>query len=406
MNPIDGILRSGCLLGKDFFICQTTGKMVKGILQQDGVWKVKLETTEGYPEYHTLACLWDSTHTLEAKHDGNQKTLACKGCSGLWLAIIEKDSRLEYYPKSVTADFTKEGEIPILESEQVNFVKDTYIDMRTEMKSQPSLVESRESARQKIKAQIDEGYQLRSQYMPSEDILKEVVNEGKKWTTYNKTLLSNLFTNSSVADEYSPFSYQRPFGSATNPLVNPSLKEQVDRYQERMTTSINSLEGIYGKLDLFDEPTDTLLRSSGSAGTKIFIGHGHSPDWRELKDFISDKLKLPWDEFNRIPVAGTTNIARLAEMLDHACMAFLVMTAEDEQTDGTLHPRENVIHEAGLFQGKLGFEKAIILLKEGCEEFSNIHGLGQLRFPKGNISAIFEKVREVLEREKILEGVG
>ncbi len=55
MNPIDGILRSGCLLGKDFFICQTTGKMVKGILQQDGVWKVKLETTEGYPEYHTLA---------------------------------------------------------------------------------------------------------------------------------------------------------------------------------------------------------------------------------------------------------------------------------------------------------------------------------------------------------------
>ena len=56
-----------------FFICQTTGKMVKGILQQDGVWKVKLETTEGYPEYHTLACLWDSTHTLEAKHDGNQK---------------------------------------------------------------------------------------------------------------------------------------------------------------------------------------------------------------------------------------------------------------------------------------------------------------------------------------------
>ena len=305
----------------------------------------------------------------------------------------------------MTADFTEEGEIPILESEQVNFVKDTYIDMRTEMKSQPSLVESRESARQKIKAQIDEGYQLRSQYMPSEDILKEVVNEGKKWTTYNKTLLSNLFTNSSVADEYSPFSYQRPFGSATNPLVNPSLKEQVDRYQERMTTSINSLEGIYGKLDLFDEPTDTLLRSSGSAGTKIFIGHGHSPDWRELKDFISERLKLPYDEFNRIPVAGFTTTNRLAEMLNQACMAFLVMTAEDEQTDGTLHPRENVIHEAGLFQGKLGFEKAIILLEEGCEEFSNIHGLGQLRFPKGKISAIFEKVREVLEREKILEGV-
>jgi hypothetical protein len=66
-----------------------------------------------------------------------------------------------------------------------------------------------------------------------------------------------------------------------------------------------------------------------------------------------------------------------------------------------MHPRANVIHEAGLFQGRLGFEKAIILLEYGCAEFSNIHGLTQIRFPKDNISACFE-VRRVLERERIL----
>ena len=138
-------------------------------------------------------------------------------------------------------------------------------------------------------------------------------------------------------------------------------------------------------------------------GNKIFIGHGHSPDWREFKDFINDRLGLHWDEFTRVPAAGVTNIKRLAQMLDQACMAFLVMTAEDEQPDGTLRARENVIHEAGLFQGRLGFEKAILLLEEGCEEFSNIEGLGQIRFPKGNISATFEEVRRVLEREGIIE---
>jgi len=63
----------------------------------------------------------------------------------------------------------------------------------------------------------------------------------------------------------------------------------------------------------------------------------------------------------------------------------------------------NVIHEAGLFQGRLGFEKAILLLEKDCEEFSNIQGLGQIRFPKGNITAIFEEIRQVLEREGLLD---
>lgn len=138
-------------------------------------------------------------------------------------------------------------------------------------------------------------------------------------------------------------------------------------------------------------------------GTNIFIGHGQSRDWMELKDFIQDRLQLPWDEFNRKPIAGITNIARLSEMLDSAAFAFLVMTAEDEQADGSLQARMNVIHEAGLFQGRLGFNRAIVLLEEGCKEFSNIQGLGQIRFPKGKIKATFEEIREVLERENIIE---
>lgn len=137
-------------------------------------------------------------------------------------------------------------------------------------------------------------------------------------------------------------------------------------------------------------------------GTNVFIGHGRAMAWRDLKDFVQDRLGLPFDEFNRVPVAGVTNIARLSEMLDAAAIAFLVMTAEDERTDGTVQARMNVIHEAGLFQGRLGFTKAIIMVEEGCQEFSNISGLGQIRFPAGNISAVFEEVRRVLEREGLL----
>jgi len=137
-------------------------------------------------------------------------------------------------------------------------------------------------------------------------------------------------------------------------------------------------------------------------GANVVIGHGRSLVWRELKDFIEARLRLPVDEFNRVSVAGVPTIARLSEMLDGAAFAFLVMTGEDEQVDGKVRARENVIHEVGLFQCRLSFGRAIILLEEGCEEFSNIHGLGQIRFPKGNISAKFEDVRAVLEREGML----
>lgn len=140
-------------------------------------------------------------------------------------------------------------------------------------------------------------------------------------------------------------------------------------------------------------------------GTNVFIGHGREPSWRELKDFIQDRVRLPWDEFNRVPVAGMTNVARLLEMLDASAVAFIIMTAEDETADGKLQARMNVIHEVGLFQGRLGFSRAIVMLEDGCEEFNNVVGLGQIRFPRGNIAAAFEEVRRVLEREGLITGM-
>lgn len=144
-------------------------------------------------------------------------------------------------------------------------------------------------------------------------------------------------------------------------------------------------------------------QKSERVGTNVFIGHGGSLVWRELKDFVEDRLRFPVDEFNLVPGAGVTNIARLSEMLDAAAIAFLIMTGEDEQPDGKIRARMNVVHEAGLFQGRLGFTRAIVVLEEGCEAFSNIEGLGQIRFPKGNIKAAFEEIREVLEREGIIQ---
>ena len=170
-------------------------------------------------------------------------------------------------------------------------------------------------------------------------------------------------------------------------------------------SAFNSIEELSIELQAASTYFSTKSDSGSQmkAGDRVFIGHGRSSDWRELKDFISDRLKLPHEEFNRVPVAGLSNSTRLLDMLNNAAIAFLVLTGEDESTDGEKYPRMNVVHEAGLFQGRLGFSKAILLLEDGCSEFSNIQGLGQIRFPKGNISSCFESIRTVLERENIIE---
>lgn len=136
----------------------------------------------------------------------------------------------------------------------------------------------------------------------------------------------------------------------------------------------------------------------------VFIGHGHSAVWREIKDFLVDRLHLEYIEFNRDPSAGKSYKERILEMLNASGFALIVMTAEDETKDGKLRARENVVHEAGPFQGRLGFERAIILREEACEQFSNIHGLVQIPFPHGNPGAAFEEITRTLEREGIIPG--
>jgi predicted nucleotide-binding protein len=97
---------------------------------------------------------------------------------------------------------------------------------------------------------------------------------------------------------------------------------------------------------------------------------------------------------------------QLSPMLDAAAIASLILTAEDERADAKMQARMNVVHEVGLFQGRLGFNRAIVMLEEGCEQFSNIEGLGQIRFRAGNIKAAFHDVELVLEREGLVDAPG
>lgn len=131
----------------------------------------------------------------------------------------------------------------------------------------------------------------------------------------------------------------------------------------------------------------------------VFIGHGRDSQWRDLKDHLQDQHNIKVTAYEIGPRAGLSVKEVLEKMLKESSFALLVLTGEDLHIDGEVHARENVIHELGLFQGRLGFTRAIALLEDGVKEFSNILGLNQLRFPKGSIRQIFGDVIATITNE-------
>lgn len=132
----------------------------------------------------------------------------------------------------------------------------------------------------------------------------------------------------------------------------------------------------------------------------VFIGHGHDVLWTLVRQFLENKCGLEVISFESEPHAGESIVPVLESMLAKATFAVLVLTGEDKTIRGSKRARQNVVHEAGLFQGVLGFPRAILLVQKGLEEFSNVHGLQCISFEGAQIASTFPELRRVLRREK------
>lgn len=137
------------------------------------------------------------------------------------------------------------------------------------------------------------------------------------------------------------------------------------------------------------------------AKQRVFIGHGQSPLWARLQVYLEKELDLETLIYESESRVGKSIVPILEQMLSVANFAVLILTAEDETVSG-IRARQNVVHEAGLFQGRLGFDKAILLIQEGLEEFSNVAGLQYISFSGDRIDHTFYELRRVLRREGLI----
>ena len=263
----------------------------------------------------------------------------------------------------------------------------------------PKLLVNKSEASKKIQERINIGKELYESQISSEQELTNLKNETDKWTDHNNTLFNTLF-------EKSPLLFHGSIRGAVIYRENRVLRETAE-HKRRLNGWINDLESIYEQLNLYEElPNNTQQdldhNTANNKNMKIFIGHGRSHLWREFKDFLVETLGLEYEEFDRVSSAGKSINNRLEEMLDKSCMAFLIMTGEDEHSDGSQNARQNVVHEIGKCEEKFGNEKTIILLEEGCNKFSNIDGIIYISFAKEKIKDTFGDVVKVLIRESII----
>jgi predicted nucleotide-binding protein len=138
------------------------------------------------------------------------------------------------------------------------------------------------------------------------------------------------------------------------------------------------------------------------ANPVVFIGHGHSPLWRELKDYIENDLGIETLYFEQSSRVGEHMVQILEGFADGAACAIIVLTQDDEQADGRERARQNAVHEVGYFQGKLGFKRVAMLIQREVEEFSNVAGIIPIYFDDRNIKATFPELMRWLRREGLL----
>jgi predicted nucleotide-binding protein len=177
------------------------------------------------------------------------------------------------------------------------------------------------------------------------------------------------------------------------------LMVDVEESQSYVLVKSSSRADIEAVFNVFERNVDTSKIIATPTPIRVFIGHGRDSQWRDLKDHLREQHGLHVEAYEIGPRAGRSVKDVLEDMLDTSSFALLVLTGEDEHVDGAVHARQNVVHELGLFQGRLGFTRAIVLLEDGVQEFSNILGVNQIRFSKARIRETFGDVVATIRRE-------
>jgi|GEM_PF-3291799 len=131
---------------------------------------------------------------------------------------------------------------------------------------------------------------------------------------------------------------------------------------------------------------------------KVFIAHGHNEVVKlKIKDFIATRLSHEPVILGEQPGRHKLTIIEALEKFSEGCEFAVILLTGDDITKDSKRARQNVVHEAGFFQGRLGRSKVVLIVEKGVEIPSNLSGIFYLEYEK-EIKELFSDLQIILDK--------
>lgn len=191
-------------------------------------------------------------------------------------------------------------------------------------------------------------------------------------------------------------------------LTSTRLKVELGAYLGLSLAQAKATQRSQGELVLPDlsrgflERIETAKTPEGPVPQGVFLVHHESPYRDIVRHFIEDGCGLPVYEISSASIAAKEFTTLLGEQLARCGFAVCLLGKNEAMADGRARAEQNVVYQAGFFQGKYGFGRVALLTEEGCDGFSNIAGIVRLDFPSPQVDATFIDLRRMLQREGLM----
>lgn len=147
---------------------------------------------------------------------------------------------------------------------------------------------------------------------------------------------------------------------------------------------------------------ETLKTVESPASKGVFLVHHNSPYRDIVRRFIEHDCGLPVYETSSADISASGFTMLLDGLLPRCGFAVCLLGKNEAMADGRARADQNVVYQAGFFQGKYGFGRVAMLTEDGCDGFSNIAGIIRLDFTAPQVDATFIGLRSMLQREGLM----